>query len=78
MREFTYDARFIEEDDVVVVLFDDLPGCNTQGKDRAQAKEMAKEALENWLDTLEHSGIQFPTPSTRNDGNEYVSITAVL
>lgn len=78
MRELTYDATFVENDGAVVVLFHDLPGCNTQGRDREQAKERAKEALENWLDTLEHSGVPFPKPSIRNDGKEYVSVTAVL
>jgi predicted RNase H-like HicB family nuclease len=80
MRKFTYDATFIDDDDdgVIAVLFHDLPGCNTQGRDREQAKERAKEALENWLDTLEYLGVPFPKPSVRNDGKEYIGITAVL
>ena len=78
MRRYVYDAQFIPDDDVIFVMFHDLPGCNTQGRNPEHAAEMAKEALNNWLDTLEYNGKVFPEPSVRNDGAEYINIVAEL
>ena len=80
MREFTYDAHFDYDEDVnaFVVSFHDLPLCATQGRDRQHAAEMAKEVLKIWLEDMEEKNVPFPIPVTRNDGKNYVSITAQL
>lgn len=38
-----------------------LPGCITYGKDIDDAKEMAKEAIELYLDSLRDHGEEIPT-----------------
>lgn len=44
-----YNAILTREGDAVLVSFPDCPGCQTFGKDEAEALEMAADALDGWL-----------------------------
>jgi predicted RNase H-like HicB family nuclease len=39
-----------------------LPGCHTQGETREEALEMAKDAIEGYLEVLEEEGRPLPLP----------------
>jgi antitoxin HicB len=39
-----------------------LPGCHTQGETREEALEMAKDAIEGYLEVLEGQGRPLPRP----------------
>jgi len=52
-----------EKEGGYVVTFPDLPGCNTQGENFAQAFAMAQEALEGFLDVMHQDGDAIPAPS---------------
>ena len=57
-----YDVVLIPEDEGgFSVVVPDLPGVYTQGETRAEALEMAKEAIELFLDSLAEDGIE-PQP----------------
>ena len=47
------------------VSFPDFPGCVTFGASFEQAKQMAKEALELWIEELQAEHQQFPIHKTR-------------
>jgi len=49
------------EDDVYIVSVPTLPGCNTFGKTVEEAIEMAKEAIEVYIETLLDLGKEVPT-----------------
>jgi len=59
---FNYTTLFHKEPEggytVTVPL---LPGCVTYGKDLPEAKKMAKEAIELYLESLEEHGEEIPT-----------------
>lgn len=40
-----------------------LPGCHTQGETREEALEMARDAIEGYLETLKAEGRALPQPS---------------
>ncbi len=40
-----------------------LPGCHTQGETREEALEMARDAIEGYLDVLKAEGRSLPQPS---------------
>lgn len=40
-----------------------LPGCHTQGETREEALEMARDAIEGYLEVLEAEGRSLPEPS---------------
>jgi len=40
-----------------------LPGCHTQGETREEALEMARDAIEGYLDVLKSEGRALPEPS---------------
>lgn len=44
-----YNAILTREGDAVLVSFPDCPGCQTFGRDEAEALEMAADALDGWL-----------------------------
>jgi antitoxin HicB len=46
-----YIAKIAREGDRWLVAFPDCPGCQTFGRTKEQAIEMAREALEGWLET---------------------------
>lgn len=41
----------------------DLPGCHTQGETIEEATDMAKEAIEGYLESLADEGIPPPQPA---------------
>ncbi len=47
------------------VSFPDFPGCVTFGKNFEDAKEMAKEVLELWLETLRDDHQEIPVKTKR-------------
>ena len=59
-----YPAVFSPNDDrTFTIIFPDLPGCITEGKDIANAMYMAESALSQWLSMLVDEGQEIPTPS---------------
>lgn len=65
------------------VSFPDLPGCETTGTSRAEACELAKDALAHYLDNLSLGGEDIPAPSSletilheRKDEGELVFVSA--
>ena len=59
-----YPAIFSPNSDrTFTVIFPDLPGCITEGKDIANAMYMAEDALSQWLSYLTDEGIELPSPS---------------
>jgi predicted RNase H-like HicB family nuclease len=40
-----------------------LPGCHTQGETREEALEMAKDAIEGYLEVLAEEGRPLPQPA---------------
>lgn len=51
------------EDGSYTVVFPDLEGCITEGKDLAEALDMAPKALNQWLQYLEDEGQDIPLAS---------------
>jgi predicted RNase H-like HicB family nuclease len=49
------------KEDVYVVSVPSLPGCHTFGKTVEEAIEMAKEAIELYIETLVDLGKEIPT-----------------
>lgn len=52
-----------EEDGGFSVSVPALPGCHTQGETREEALEMAKDAIEGYLEVLEGEGRPLPLPA---------------
>lgn len=61
---YRYTAIFTYEEDGVHVVFPDLPGCITFGKDETEAVRMAREALALHLYGMEEDGDDIPQPSS--------------
>ena len=51
-----YPAVFYPDEDAISVFFPDLPGCYTYGDNIEHAYDMAKEALEGWLEVQLEKG----------------------
>ncbi len=66
-----------EEDGGFFVVFPDVPGALTCGDDRAEALEMAADALVAILATHVHNGEDLPTPSSVVEGQEVVAVPPV-
>ncbi len=49
------------EDNVYIVSVPSLPGCHTFGKTVEEAMDMAKEAIEVYIETLKDLGKEIPT-----------------
>ena len=60
---YRYTAIFTYEEDGIHVVFPDLPGCVTFGKDEEEAARMAREALALHLYGMEQDGDEIPQPS---------------
>ncbi len=60
-----YTAKLTQEGGRWLVEFPDCPGCQTFGKTKLKAIEMAKEALEGWLETSLLHGDVPPRPHPR-------------
>ena len=61
---YRYHAIFTYEDDGVNVVFPDLPGCITFGKDEEEAIRMAKEAVSLHIYGMEQDKEPIPEPSS--------------
>ena len=62
MPEFTYKIRFQKEPEGgYTVIVPALPGCITYGKNVDHAIEMAKEAVELYIESLAEHGEEIPT-----------------
>lgn len=57
------------EDGSYTVVFPDLEGCITEGKDLAEALDMASKALNQWLQHLKDDGQEIPIASLDIDLN---------
>ena len=66
-----------EEDGGFFVAFPDVPGALTCGDDRAEALEMAADALVAILATHVYNGEDLPTPSSVVEGQEVVAVPPV-
>ena len=66
---FEYD----DEDKVYNVRFPDLPGCLTYGETIEEAKEMAREALTGYLQSIDARKVKIPNPANLK-GDEVVYI----
>ena len=64
-------------DDEFVVSFPDVTGANTSGKDRAEALEMAEDALSAALAMYVDQRSAVPVPSPVLDGQEVVAVDPV-
>jgi antitoxin HicB len=62
----------------IVVSFPDVPEAHTQGIDRAEALEMAKEALESAMDFYFEDRRPVPAPSQPKRGQAVVELPASL
>lgn len=62
--KYVYPAVFYYEKGYIDILFPDLPGCVSQGKDDEEALKMAKEALglQMWGIEQDNDPIPEPTP----------------
>ena len=60
---YRYTAIFTYEEDGIHVVFPDLPGCVTFGKDEEEATRMAREVLALHLYGMEEDGDEIPQPS---------------
>ena len=61
MKDFyTYPALFHVADDGISITFPDLPGCNTEGNDLAEALYMAQDALGLYLYSLKQDKEPLP------------------
>ena len=61
---YRYHAIFTYEEDGVHVVFPDLPGCVTFGKDEEEAIRMGKEVLALHLYGMEQDGDEIPASSS--------------
>lgn len=62
--ERIYPAVFTPNSDhTFTIIFPDLPGCITEGKDIANAMYMAEDALSQWLSYLSEEEMDIPQPS---------------
>ena len=66
-----------EEDGGFFVVFPDVPGALTCGDDRAEALEMAVDALVAMLASHVQNGEDLPSPSAVADGQEVVAVPPV-
>ena len=61
MTEYRFTALFEpDEDGGYTVSFPALPGCLTHGATKDEARRMAAEALEGYLETLQEDGMPIP------------------
>ena len=65
MAEYVYPAVFHSHSDgSFTILYPDLEGCISEGKNLGNALYMAQSALEQWLSYLEDSGENIPPASS--------------
>ncbi len=82
MAKYIYPAVFHpNEDGSYTVIFPDLPGCITEGKDLDDALHMAQDALATWVEYAVESGENI-APASRPqdihlDESEFTNLTCV-
>lgn len=64
-KTYKYYAIFGYSDDGITVTFPDLPGCITCGESIEEAIQMAREALELFLEDIREE--EMPIPSMADD-----------
>ena len=68
MAKYIYPAVFHpNEDGSYTVIFPDLPGCITEGKDLDDALHMAQDALATWVEYAVESGENIAPASRPQD-----------
>ena len=68
MARYIYPAVFHANDDgSYTVIFPDLPGCITEGKDLENALSMAQDALYAWMEYTVENGVSVPAASSPRD-----------
>ena len=66
--EYVYPAIFHKnEDESYTVIYPDLPGCISEGKNLANALLMAQSALKQWIGYLVDKEQEIPSPSALED-----------
>lgn len=78
MRSFTYPAKFTPDEDTLMVTFRDVPPAITAGGDRAEALEMAEDALHVALLSYLDLNEDIPEPSAFQPGEVPVSLPAAV
>jgi predicted RNase H-like HicB family nuclease len=69
-EKYIFPALFIyEQGEKIAVVFPDIGGCTTCGKDEQEAFKRAKECLGGHLHCLELDGDEIPSPSELKDIN---------
>ncbi len=82
MAKYIYPAVFHpNEDGSYTVIFPDLPGCITEGKDLDNAMHMAQDVLSAWVEYAVESGEPIAPASRPQDidlnTNEFTNLTCV-
>ena len=67
-----------DEDGGLVATFPDVPQAITGGKDRAEARAMAEDALATALAAYVHAQWEIPTPGQPVAGQELVAVPTVV
>ena len=70
-----YPANLINDDDKILVTFDDIPEAITFGKNRYEALIHAKDALDTALSFYAERGLPLPKPSKPKPDQFLVSAT---
>lgn len=70
-----YPANLTNDDDKILVTFDDIPEAITFGKNRYEALIHAKDALDTALSFYAERGLPFPKPSKPKSDQFLVSAT---
>ncbi len=60
--KYKLDILWSDEDDAYVVHVPELPGCVAHGETVEEAVEMAKEAIDGFIETLKKMGRPAPVP----------------
>ena len=73
--KFVYPARLWHPSaDEIVVSFRDLPECRTSGKDEAEARSEAQDALEEAIAGRMNRIDSIPIPSPRKNGERLIAV----
>ena len=64
-RDMQYTARITKEGKRTLVDFPDCPGCQTFAEPRENVLELAREALDGWLETHLEDGEAPPRPAAK-------------
>lgn len=80
--EYIYPAIFHSNDDgSYTIIYPDLPGCISEGKNLGNAMYMAQSALAQWIDYLNDKDLKIPEPSSiydvRTENDEFVNLIRV-